>query len=182
MPGSADDTSSKRGNEPSEKGRREFLLLIPLAVFAGAAATIMAAAFRFLRPSTVSTREAKWTDVAPLNQLKGDKPIMRSIVAEHMAGWASTQEEHFVYVLPQQNNRVLSSVCPHENCNVTWRDDTNGFFCPCHDSYFAADGSRLGGPARRGLDPLPSREKDGVLQVQYQTFVNNTEERVARDS
>ncbi len=179
MPDNNASSSSKR-NEATARGRREFLLLLPLAVFAGAAATIATAAFRFLRPSSVSTSEAKWTDVAPVNQLTGDKPIMRSIVAEHMAGWASTQEEHFVYVLPQQGNRVLSSVCPHEGCNVAWRDDTKGFFCPCHDSYFAADGSRLSGPSRRGLDPLPSREEGGVLQVQYKTFVTNTEERVAR--
>ncbi|MBV9209743.1 MAG: ubiquinol-cytochrome c reductase iron-sulfur subunit, partial [Acidobacteria bacterium] len=48
------------------------------------------------------------------------------------------------------------------------------------DSSFAANGERVSGPARRGLDPLPTREKDGVLQVQYQTFVNNIEERVPR--
>jgi Rieske Fe-S protein len=105
---------------------------------------------------------------------------MRSIVAEHDAGWASTQEEHFVYVLPDKNHQVLSSVCPHEGCNVSWRDDTNGFFCPCHDSYFAADGARVSGPSRRGLDPLPTRTENGVLQVRYITFANNTEERIER--
>jgi len=162
-----------------DPARRNFLLLIPLGIFAGVAATIVGAAFRFLRPSDARS-EAKWSNVAPLAQLKGEKPIMRSIIAEHQAGWASTVEEHFVYVLPSRNNQVLSSVCPHEGCNVSWRDSENEFFCPCHDSYFAADGSRTRGPSRRGLDPLPTREKDGVLQVQYQTFINNTEERIAR--
>jgi Rieske Fe-S protein len=115
-----------------------------------------------------------------LSELKGARPQMRSIVAEHEAGWATTLEEHFVYVLPDKNHTVLSSVCPHEGCNVSWRDDTGGFYCPCHDSYFAPDGARLSGPARRGLDPLPTREENGMLQVQYQTFVNNTEGRIAR--
>ena len=169
-----------REDESPDRGRRDFLLLIPLGVFAGVAATIAAAALRYLRPSAMPLSEAKWSDVAPVAQLKGDKPIMRSIVAEHQAGWASTMEEHFVYVLPNQNHKVLSSVCPHEGCNVAWRDDVNEFFCPCHDSFFSADGSRINGPSRRGLDPLPTREKDGVLQVHYQTFVNNTEERIAR--
>lgn len=182
MPDSASGTPSQEREESrlDSRGRRDFLLLIPLGIFAGVAATIATAAFRYLRPSSQATAEAKWSDVSPVSELKGDKPIMRSIVAEHQAGWASTTEEHFVYVLPNQNNRVLSSVCPHEGCNVAWRDDANEFFCPCHDSYFAADGSRINGPSRRGLDPLPAREKDGVLQVQYQTFINNTEERIAR--
>jgi Rieske Fe-S protein len=180
MPDHTADNPTPGESQVPERGRREFLLMIPLAIFASVAATMLTAAVRFLRPNFLGPPEAKWSDVAPTTALKGDKPIMRSILAEHQAGWASTVEEHFVYVLPNQNNRVLSSVCPHEGCNVTWRDDANGFFCPCHDSYFAADGARLSGPARRGLDPLPTREKDGVLQVQYQTFVNNTEERTAR--
>ena len=172
--------AAQREENSLDRGRRDFLLLIPLGVFAGVAATITAAALRYLRPSSTPLSEEKWSDVAPVAQLKGDKPIMRSIVAEHQAGWASTTEEHFVYVLPNQNHKVLSSVCPHEGCNVAWRDDVSEFFCPCHDSFFSADGSRINGPSRRGLDPLPTREKDGVLQVQYQTFVNNTEERIAR--
>jgi Rieske Fe-S protein len=179
MPEHTADPNSPEKTELPDPGRRTFLLLLPLGIFAGVAATIASAAFRFLRP-LYTRSDPKWSNVAPVSQLKGDKPIMHSIIAEHEAGWASTSEEHFVYVLPAQNNRTLSSVCPHEGCNVSWRDDTNGFFCPCHDSYFASDGSRLSGPSLRGLDPLPTREKDGVLQVQYQTFINNTEERIVR--
>lgn len=169
-------------NSPAEKrgnSRRDFLRLVPFGIFTGIAGWVAAAAFRFLRPTaTAAAASARWMNVAPLSQIGGDKPVMRTINVEHTAGWSSTIEERFVYVLPKQNNRVLSSACPHEGCNVTWREDTNRFFCPCHDSSFAPDGARLGGPARRGLDPLPSREKEGVLQVQYQSFVNNIEERV----
>ena len=172
------DASNNQESKPDE-GRRNFLLLIPFGIFAAVAGTLLTAAYRFLHPH-VKTTDAKWSNVAPVNELKGDRPIMRSIVAEHDVGWASTREEHFVYVLPDKEHQVLSSVCPHEGCNVSWRDDTNGFFCPCHDSYFAADGSTVSGPARRGLDPLPTRLEEGRLQVQYQTFVNNTEERIVR--
>jgi Rieske Fe-S protein len=173
------ETSSPKETESLARGRRDFLLLIPVGIFAGMAATILTAAFRFLRP-TAAARAASWTDVAPVAQLSGDKPIMRSINVERSAGWATTVEEQLVYVLPKQDHQVLSGVCPHEGCNVVWRDDAKGFFCPCHDSSFAADGARLNGPARRGLDPLPAREKDGMLQVQYQSFVNNTVERAVR--
>jgi Rieske Fe-S protein len=177
------DTDSRRNKKSKDreydKGRREFLFLLPLGIFAGVAATVAAAAFRYLRP-TRSGYEAEWNDVAPLAELKGDKPIMRSIVAEHQAGWASTLEEHFVYILPHKSNQVLSSICPHEGCNVAWRAEQSQFFCPCHDSYFNTDGERLSGPSRRGLDPLPAREKDGMLQVKYQSYVNNTEERIVR--
>jgi Rieske Fe-S protein len=105
---------------------------------------------------------------------------MRSVLVEHRAGWANAVEEHIVYVLPNREGQVLSAVCPHEGCNVAWRDDAKNFACPCHDSAFAPDGARLYGPSRRGLDSLPSRVQNGVLQVQYQSFVNNTTERTVR--
>jgi menaquinol-cytochrome c reductase iron-sulfur subunit len=179
MPEKSDASASRDDKSAPDEGRRNFLLLVPLGIFAAVAGTLLTAAFRFLHPHVV-TGDAKWTDVAPMSELQGDRPIMRSIVAEHEAGWVSTREEHFVYVLPSRNHQVLSSVCPHEGCNVSWREDKNDFFCPCHDSYFSADGERVSGPSRRGLDPLPTRQQDGRLQVQYRTFVNNTEERIER--
>ena len=66
-----------------------------------------------------------------------------------------------------KNNQVLSAICPHEGCEVVWEQGMNRFSCPCHESYFAADGSRISGPSPRGLDPLPMRVQDGKLQVQY---------------
>ena len=178
MSDTAEREKKKKANK-HDKGRREFLFLIPAGIFAGLLATIATSAFRFLRPAR-SLQETDWSDVAPLAELKGDKPVMRSIIAEHHVGWASTIEEHFVYVLPNKNHQVLSDMCPHEGCNVAWRAEKDQFICACHNSYFAADGERISGPSRRGLDPLPTREKDGVLQVKYQSYVNNTEERIVR--
>jgi cytochrome b6-f complex iron-sulfur subunit len=169
-------------NFPDERrpdaGRRRFMLLLPFGVLAGIAGTMVTAAFRFLRPlSGSTTAAARWVDIGPLSKLKGDKPLLKRLITEQQTGWATSREEHFVYVLPGKDNTVLSCVCPHEGCNVSWSEGQDGFICPCHDSFFAADGSRVKGPARRGLDPLPTREQNGVLQVQYVSFVNNTEQR-----
>jgi menaquinol-cytochrome c reductase iron-sulfur subunit len=162
-----------------DKSRRAFVLLLPFAAIGGMFATVATAAFRFLRPA-VSAGSGEWIDVAQVAELSGNKPVARKIVAHQVAGWAKSLAEHSVYILPGNNNQVLSAVCPHEGCEVSWRHDENVFSCPCHDSNFAADGSRIYGPARRGLDPLPSRVADGKLQVQYQSFVNNTQERTPR--
>ena len=142
--------------------RRSLLLLVPLGVFA----SIAGAAFRFLRPR-ISAVSDRWLDVAPLNEIGGSQPVGRKVVAEHIAGWAITTEEHTVFVLPAKSNQVVSAICPHEGCEVLWNSQRNQFSCPCHESYFAADGARISGPAPRGLDPLPSRVQDGKLQVQY---------------
>ena len=147
---------------PDQPTRRSVLLLVPLGIFA----SIAGAAFRFLRPR-ISAPTDRWLDVASLSEISGSQPVARKIVAEHLAGWAITTEEHNVFVLPTKSNQVVSAVCPHEGCEVLWDSQRNRFACPCHESYFAADGARLNGPSPRGLDALPSRVQDGKLQVQY---------------
>lgn len=163
-----------------DRARRKFLLFLPIGIFAGIAGTLAAAAFRFLRPVVSAQRDDRWLDVMPMANIKGDKPMMCAVMTTRVAGWSVTLEEQQVVILPSSNPQAFSSACPHEGCNVMWRDETNDFLCPCHDSSFGPDGTRLGGPARRGLDPLPSREKDGMLQVQSKAFMNNTVERVPR--
>ena len=148
------------------RSRRSFLKLVPLGVLAGVFASIGGAAFRFLRPRIGAVSDA-WLDVAMVSDLKGPQPVARKIKAENIAGWATTAEEHNVFVLPAKKNEVLSAICPHEGCEVSWDQASNRFSCPCHASYFAADGARISGPARRGLDSLPMRVQDGKLQVQY---------------
>jgi len=159
--------------------RRRFLLL-PLSVFSGVLTALGIAAFRFLRPRIGPASTADWIDAASLTELKGDLPIALKISTDQVTGWALTRQEHHIYALPGKSNQVLSAVCPHEGCEVTWEKESNRFSCPCHESYFAADGSRLTGPARRGLDPLPSRIENGKLQVQYRSFENNAAERIRR--
>lgn len=159
------------------RSRRSFLQLLPLGVLAGVFASIGGAAFRFLRPRLYAPTE-QWVDVAMLSELTGPQPLAKKVLAEHVAGWAITTEEHNVFVLPAKSNQVLSPICPHEGCEVAWEQSRNRFSCPCHESYFTADGARISGPAQRGLDVLPTRVQDGKLQVQYR--VNDDQERATQ--
>ena len=160
--------TEENNKEANRTSRRDFLSLISFGIFAGIAGTIAVSAFRYLRPlSRTQGAVERWADIAPIAELKGDGPITRSIVVEKTSGWATKTEEQFVFVLPNKEHQVLSSVCPHEGCLVVWRDESKQFVCPCHDSFFAPDGTRLTGPAQRDMDQLQTRTKDGVLQVQY---------------
>ena len=148
------------------RSRRSFLTIVPFGILAGVFASIAGGAFRFLRPRLTAASD-RWLDVAQVSELTAPQPVSRKILAEHINGWAITTEEHNVFVLPTKGNQVLSAVCPHEGCEVAWEQNMNRFSCPCHASFFAADGSRISGPSPRGLDPLPMRVQDGKLQVQY---------------
>jgi Rieske Fe-S protein len=164
---------------PSHPTRRNFLSLLPLGIATGILASLGAATFRFLRPRIASDFNENWIDVSAVSELSGEEPLSKKIRTERITGWAVSGEKHQVFVIPRQN-QVLSAVCPHEGCEVAWDKQTKRFSCPCHESYFGPDGSRLSGPARRGLDQLPSRVQDGKLQVKYQSFENNATEQIKR--
>lgn len=169
----------KENDIETKSNRRRFLNLLSFGIFAGMFGTVFVSAFRFLRPVS-KTKEEKWFDVLPLAELKGNKPITCSVMVEKASGWANKKQEEFVFVLPQNGNQVLSSVCPHEGCQVIWRDESNQFVCPCHDSFFSAEGKKLTGPSQRDLDPMPARTKDGVLQIQYVAYEAHKTERIER--
>ncbi|MCU1409947.1 MAG: dependent oxidoreductase [Rhodoglobus sp.] len=46
---------------------------------------------------------------------------------------------------------AVSTVCPHLFAALSWNDGEKSWDCPAHGSRFAADGTRLEGPAKRDL-------------------------------
>lgn len=46
---------------------------------------------------------------------------------------------------------AVSAICPHLGGVVTWNDAERSWDCPLHGSRFSSDGTRLEGPATRGL-------------------------------
>lgn len=167
-------------DEPQSRARRFFLLTFATTVFAAIGTTLATAAFRFLRPPTLTGAAAAaggdgvWTPLAPLSELTGTQPSLRKIHIEHDGGWSRTRAEHAVYVLAGESPRVVSAICPHEGCEVAWRVEARDFFCPCHDSRFDAEGALLSGPAQHNLAPLPTRVEHGILQVQYRNRVEGS--------
>ena len=51
--------------------------------------------------------------------------------------------------------RAVSAVCPHLGGVLDWNDAECTWDCPLHASRFAADGTRIEGPALQDLTPLP---------------------------
>jgi cytochrome b6-f complex iron-sulfur subunit len=46
---------------------------------------------------------------------------------------------------------AVSRVCTHLGCRVNYQQDKQIIECPCHQSRFTADGTRIAGPAARNL-------------------------------
>ena len=62
---------------------------------------------------------------------------------------------------------MFSPICPHLGCHYDWKLAAGRFVCPCHGSTYTKYGKHLTGPAPRGLDPLPFRERTGVAEITW---------------
>jgi cytochrome b6-f complex iron-sulfur subunit len=60
---------------------------------------------------------------------------------------------------------LLSAMCTHAGCLVTWQKQRNRFVCPCHGGTYDGQGAVLGGPPPRPLDQLPIRVENGGVYL-----------------
>jgi menaquinol-cytochrome c reductase iron-sulfur subunit len=176
-----DQDDPGRWQEPGQKhelpefpGRRSFLVVL-LGVGTAAVGALLAVPLIIYAtdPLFRKTSGTSWSDAGPASQFDSiTQPADPVLSIETTDGWRIVASQKPVYVLPAGvgEHRVLSPVCPHLGCEVEWRDGQKRFYCPCHGSVFAEDGSLISGPAPRGMDYLNSKVQDGKLMVEYQYF------------
>ena len=76
---------------------------------------------------------------------------------------------------------AVTSVCPHLGCAVDFRGSLGYYLCPCHNSSWLPDGTRVdpaSSPSPRDLDELKVEVRDGQVWVDYQKFRSGISEQV----
>jgi menaquinol-cytochrome c reductase iron-sulfur subunit len=172
--GGSAGTPQVRSGDAGLPARRSFFGVLLGAGMASVGGLLSIPLLRFvLHPLLSATTPVAWSEVGNAAELAAaTAPIKKLTTIEQRDGWRKIISERAVYVTKEENGRlvVLSSICPHLGCSVTWQADKGVFLCPCHGGLFAPDGKRLGGPPPRGMDVLESKVEEGVLKVQYQYF------------
>jgi Rieske Fe-S protein len=70
---------------------------------------------------------------------------------------------------------AMTSICPHEKCDVMFAPNTHDFECPCHLSTFDFNGGLTMGPATTGLTHFAvSLDGSGNVIVDVKTMVDPT--------
>jgi len=163
---------------PEGKSRRGFLRaafgVLTAAIAAAVGGPILTAFFSPARRRTVQSGGS--ASFGPLDKLPIGKPQRHDVMGSGTDAWDRSDVAAIgaVWLVRRDATHVdaYSATCPHLGCPVGFDPGPNRFTCPCHESSFAlADGSCLGGPAPRGLDPLPVDVKDGEVFVTYQKFI-----------
>jgi Rieske Fe-S protein len=161
--------------------RRKFLSLVTAAAGAATAALIAVPLVgHFFEPLRRKSRPADeaWIPIGSLEQFPQGLPQRVSVPVPERDGWEMRVTNRAAWVVRAKDDTVVvfTSVCPHLGCSVKWAVPASQFECPCHASGFALDGARTKGPARRGLDALPSRLVAGRVEIRWQDYTPNIAE------
>lgn len=157
--------------------RRSFFGALLAIGSAGMGAILAVPVLRYvLYPLYAKASGTEWSDVGEMSEFAGSKaPVRKTITFAQRDGWREVVSAQSIYVSrnAQGELEVLSAICPHLGCSVSWQKGQDEFVCPCHGGRFAPDGKHVFGPPPRAMDKLPTRVKDNKLQVHFQYFRSN---------
>ena len=187
-------TDSESKNQDDQPDRRGFIKGASCAIGAAIGVVPMAAGVRVAmdplsRQETVV--DAEFIRLAEVSDLELGVPKKFAIVEDKRDKWSRYKDVPVgaVYLLLEKAEDSKSSepkviayntVCPHLGCFVDYRPEQQDYFCPCHDSNFALDGTLKKGVSPRGMDSLEVKLRNGSeVWVKFQRFKANASEKIA---
>jgi menaquinol-cytochrome c reductase iron-sulfur subunit len=165
-----------RENKPLPARRSFFGILLGIGT-AGMGALLAVPVLRYvLYPLYAISRQGEWSDVGDARDFAASKePQRRTITFTQRDGWREVVSSQSVYVSRAADGQleVLSAICPHLGCSVSWQTNHGMFVCPCHGGEFQPSGLNISGPPPRPMDRLKSKVGDGKLLVRFEYFRPN---------
>jgi menaquinol-cytochrome c reductase iron-sulfur subunit len=121
-----------------------------------------------LGPGLKIQKSDAWVPVGKVDQFKVGEPTLVSFTRTTVNGWERTTNSIGVYVVKPESGDiyVLSNVCTHLSCRVTWKTDKLEFLCPCHDGVFDKEGAVVSGPPPTPLKRYETKIEDNTLYIQ----------------
>ena len=164
--------------QPGPITRRSFFGVLLGIGTVGMGALLAVPVLRFvLYPLYAKTRRVEWSrrrGVDEFSNLKQPLRRGRLILCSATDGEKSFPRSlSMSHAVADGQLKVLSAICPHLGCSISWQSAQDGFVCPCHGGKFAPDGTRISGPPPRGMDVLPHKVEDGKVLVNFQYFRSN---------
>ncbi|HHN74239.1 MAG TPA: ubiquinol-cytochrome c reductase iron-sulfur subunit [Acidobacteria bacterium] len=136
---------------PQSTTRRRFLSTTTLGALGVTLAGTLAICGRFLWPSVLFEAPSRFLAARIGDVLR--RPIL-------------FLRKRRVYVVRDERGVFSeSAVCTHLGCLTRPNPGNDGFFCPCHGSRFALDGTVIKGPAPDPLAHFKTEQRDEHLWV-----------------
>ncbi len=180
--------SESSNNKKNKEDRRKFIVTTTIGASAACALFPLASGIpSLLDPATKESgnTEVPWTKITKLASLPedGTPTKFEVILAKVRDAWTTyTNIPAGAVYLARSGDQVtaFNLKCPHLGCAVDYRKKSNDYFCPCHNSTFAIDGSVTteNSPSPRGMDTMDTKVDKGVVWIRFQQFRPNIAEKV----
>lgn len=165
----------------SQTSRRGLLTAAAGVIGIGAAATVLGPVAIFLghplAHDTTSSSDA-YLPAGPPSLFVGPAPVKVDLFADQVDAWNRVVKVKVgsAWVMRKGADLVAySTVCPHLGCGIDFDDGAKKFYCACHKSYFALDGSVENGPSPRAMDQLEVEAAEQLVSIRYQRFKQGVE-------
>ena len=176
-------------NEEESSGRRKFIRVTTIGISAACGIFPLAAGIPALldpvKQNSGESAKVPWSKVAPFASLPEDgSPAKFEVVQETVVDAWTTYKDIPVgaVYLTRKEDRVIAFnlKCPHLGCAIDFRKQTNDYFCPCHNSSFALDGSVTteNSPSPRPMDTMETKVEKGQVWIRFQQFRPNIKEKI----
>jgi len=175
-------------SQPPQPERRDFFKQALSVILGGVAGLVPAAAGLavYLDPLRRKSQPGTTVRVTSLEALPNDGiPRKFPVLASRTDAWNKTPASPIgaVYIrrTGEQTLQVLNVVCPHAGCFVDYKPERSGYFCPCHNSSFTADGAINDphSPSPRALDTLEYEIRNGrEVWVKFQNYQAGHQEKL----
>ncbi len=164
------DTQPDEDPQLDAKGiSRRQMLTRSVAVMGGAIAAGVGipAIFYVAGPAAEDSGTAEWIRLGAASSVEPGTPTLMKANVERRSGYLTSTEELSVFVTTENGTsfEALSNVCSHLGCRVRWVDEQDGFFCPCHNAVFNADGTVASGPPPRPLDQFEVKVEESQIFI-----------------
>ncbi len=150
--------------------RRNFVKLIVASVggFIGLSVGIPAIIYTIEPAVKVQSTEG-WISAGLMANYETDKPTLFTFTQTKQNGWERTVNSYGVYVTKQSETAatVFSNQCTHLACRVTWQEENQVYFCPCHNGIFNKEGEVTEGPPPKPLIPYETKVEEGILYFYF---------------
>ena len=134
---------------------------------------------------------SEYLRICSLAALEVDKPQRFAVISDQIDGWNFTPNQPIgsVYVQKSADDtvQVFNTTCPHAGCSVSINSDSSAYLCPCHNSAFNLDGTKLisqsgrPNPSPRNLDSIEQIEiVEGDVWINFQNFYPGRHEKKAK--
>lgn len=172
-----------------DTSRRKFIRVATIGASAACGlfpiAAGLPAVFDPVKKSAESGGNVAWSKVAPIASLPEDgSPAKFEVIQEKVVdAWTTYKDVPVgaVYLTRKEDEVVAFNLkCPHLGCAIDFRKQSNDYFCPCHNSSFALDGSVTteNSPSPRPMDTMETKVEDGQVWIRFQQFRPNIPEKI----